>query len=124
LPHSSETNQLNTKPNNMNNFEKEYNEACRNYAQGRKFETYVEELFDGQEKFFGELRVDGTFDCDKGLEDVKIMLVDNGLNESPIAVDITAMVSEAHFDKLLELAHERVAEELNKAYKEIYECMP
>ena len=108
----------------MDNFEKEYNEACRNYAQGRKFETYVEELFDGQEKFFGELRVVGTFDYENGLEDVKIMLVNNGKNEQPIAVDITAMVSEDKVKQLIEFAHERVAEELNKAYKEIYECMP
>ena len=105
----------------MDNFEKEYNEACRNYAQGRKFETYVEELFDSQEKFFGELRVDGTFDYHEGLEDVSIMLVDN---EQSIAVDITAMVSNPKFNKLIELANERVSEKLSKEYKEIYDCMP
>jgi len=84
----------------------------------------VEEMFDGNEAFFGELRVDCTYDFDAGLEDVKIMLVNNGKNEQPIAVDITAMVSEDKLKQLIELAHERVAEELNKAYKEIYESMP
>ena len=108
----------------MDNFEREYNEACRNYTQGRKFETYVEELFDGQEKFFGEIRVDGTFDYHEGLEDIRIMLVNNGKNEQPIAVDITAMVSEDKLKQLIELADDRVIEELSKAYKEIYESMP
>jgi len=108
----------------MYNFEKEYNKACRDRVKGRKFQIYVCELFDGQEQFFGELRVDGTYDYDAGLEDIRIMLVDNELNKQPIAVDITAMVSEEQLTKLLELADDRIGEELNKEFKEIYEYMP
>lgn len=105
----------------MSNFETE----CQKYAKGLEYKTYVEELFDGQEKFFGELRVDGTYLPEiEGLEDVRIMLVNNGNNEQPIAVDITAMVSEEKFAQLLGIANNRIADHLDKIFKNIYESMP
>ena len=107
----------------MDNFEKEFERLKSNYAQGLEYKTYIEELFDGQENYFGELRVDGTYNPDMGLEDVKIMLVNNGKNDEPIAVDITAMISDDKFKELLHIADERLNEHLNKIFKDMYENM-
>jgi hypothetical protein len=107
----------------MDNFEKEFERLKSNYAQGLEYKTYIEELFDGQGNYFGELRVDGTFDCYEGLEDVKIMLVNNGMNNEPIAVDITAMISDDKFKELLDIANERLAEHLSNIFKDMYENM-
>lgn len=105
----------------MNNFVTE----CQKYAKGLEYKTYVEELFDGQEQFFGELRVEGTYLPEiEGLEDVRIMLVNNGNNEQPIAVDITTMVSEEKFAQLLGIANQRLADHLSEIFKNIYESMP
>jgi hypothetical protein len=107
----------------MDKFEIEFQKEMKKYAQGLEYKTYIEELFDGQENYFGELRVDGTVDFDKGLEDVKIMLVNNGMNDEPIAVDITAMVSDDKFTELFEIANERCAEHLSNIFKDMYENM-
>ena len=107
----------------MDKFEIEFQKEMKKYAQGLEYKTYVRELFDHNDKFFGELRVDGTVDFDKGLEDVKIMLVNNGMNDEPIAVDITAMVGDDTFTELFDIASERCAEHLSNIFKDMYENM-
>ena len=109
--------------NTMNKFEIEFQKEMKKYAQGLEYKTYVRELFDYNDKFFGELKVDGTVDFDKGLEDVKIMLVNNGMNDEPIAVDITAMVGDDTFTELFGIANERCAEHLSNIFKDMYENM-